>query len=84
MDETEILARLLEHPAGFEVSLGRELSACRLDQGSFVVEYEAKGRDGDPVLKEKSFTTAPAAAEFFIKRRHEKKLGADLDEIDLD
>lgn len=84
MNEAEILARLLDLPAGFEVSLGRELTTCRLDEGSFLVEYEAFARDGELVLKEKTFKTAKAAAEFFIELRHQKKLGSDLEEIDED
>jgi len=84
MDEIEVLARLLDLPAGYEVTLGRELTACRLDEGSFLVEYETQGRDGDPVLKEKAFSSAKAAAEFLVGQRRSRKLGADFEETDSD
>jgi hypothetical protein len=82
MSEAETLATVLGLVAGYEIRLGHGLAVCRLDEDSYIVEYETPGKDGEAEFREKSFKLASKAAEFFVEQRHKQKLGADFENPD--
>lgn len=84
MDEIEMLAAVLAHPAEFEITLPGGLTMCRLDENHFTVEYDHPGEDGEREWREKTFRDPRAAAHFFVEKRHSMKLGSDLSPPDAD
>lgn len=84
MDEVEMLAAVLAHPAEFEITLPGGLTMCRLDENHFTVEYDHPGEDGEREWREKTFRDPRAAARFFVEKRHSMKLGSDLSPPDAD
>jgi len=84
MDEIEMLAAVLAHPAEFEITLPGGLTMCRLDENHFTVEYDHPGEDGEREWREKTFRDPRAAARFFVEKRHSMKLGSDLSPPDAD
>ncbi|MCY2938012.1 MAG: hypothetical protein NTV55_06605 [Planctomycetota bacterium] len=83
MNEMEILARVIDLPAEYQVSLPGGLSICRLSENHFQVEYEMTVGD-ETELRDKSFKSAEAAVKFFVDKRHARKLGSDYFTADLD
>ena len=84
MNEAEILAKVLDLVAGYEIRLGQGLAVLRLDDDAFIVEYETQNSEGNYELREKSFTTGQKASEFFVEHRLKYKVGADFDIPDED
>lgn len=84
MDEIEMLAAVLAHPAEFEITLPGGLTMCRLDENHFTVEYDHPGEDGEREWREKTFRDPRAAARFFVEKRQAMKLGSDLSPPDSD
>lgn len=78
MDEIDLLASVLAHPAEFEVTLPGGLTMCRLDENHYTVEFDHPGEDGEREWREKTFRDPRAAARFFVEKRHAMKLGSDL------
>lgn len=72
----DLIAELLEHPAGFQVGLGGKLVCYRLQDGRFVMVETRNQVDVEQVYA--GADGADRAAAAFLKRRTELKLGLDL------
>lgn len=70
-EEVRAVAAVIGHPAAFCVDLYGMMQVYRLEDGSYVV-YEEDAPDA-------KFESPEAAAWHFIKRRHERVLGFDLE-----
>lgn len=84
MTEVDLIEAVLKSPAGVGVNLFDSLQAYRLEDGSFVVSFEDAEESGDKFalwwedsLVDHDFATAREAAECFVRKRHEMKLGYD-------
>lgn len=83
--EVDIIAVLLDHRAGFGVELfGDMLSVYRLEDGRYgVTEKAPHSIENGSTWHEVVFVSVRDAAEHFVRRRWELKLGFDFEEKTL-
>lgn len=77
MTEVELVLAVLTHRAGFDISIfGGMLVARSTEDGRFCVGSDFVFPD---IVGEQVFTDPLSAAEFFVQKRHELKIGVDYE-----
>lgn len=82
--EVALVEQLITHPAGFGLDYGGGLLVIHLsDEEGFEVEWDAM-KDSKPLNGFKGFKAERSheAATFFVKKRHELRLGVDFEAFD--
>lgn len=86
MSEVDLIAAVLEHPAGFDLNMFATLgvrSAFEGDKVVYLVYKERTWSETDATTFnrgwEEMFATAREAAERFVQKRHEMQLGIDIE-----
>jgi hypothetical protein len=78
-EEVEVLTKIMQHPAGFNVDLFGGLLTLRGLPGGVYAVSETKDAASPSYDEENTFLSAREAAEFFVKRRLELRLGVDFE-----
>lgn len=79
-EEIELLKKVLEHPAGFNIGLFAALS-IRSHSDGFEVAWDKAADGTDEYNKDyyKDFSSLQEAVEFFVDKRREMQLGLDIE-----
>lgn len=87
--EVNRIISLLEHPAGFDLGQGGMLCVRGIDECSPPKRWEVDWNEWDesnktpppacPYFHSQEFECLDDAVKFFVERRHEMKLGLDLE-----
>jgi hypothetical protein len=84
-EQIDFVIEVITHPAGYDLDLFGSLCVRPTDQGVWCVSWKPdrplqhNGRDIYEI--EKSFPTAEEAAEFFVRKRYQEKIGLDFEKV---
>jgi hypothetical protein len=82
-DEINIVSQLISLPAGYDLGYGCLIGIKTYSHPKWVVEWEHWFHNEQRKLEFCEFDNAKDAAEFFVNKRHELKIGLEYEREDL-